>query len=90
MIEEDPVFCCGHFRQLKQEQMWLQGLQGSGGLSGGLRRPPADFVPLHDCTLCFPFKSNPQHRKCRPEMGVVKPQLPKLLKRSLPPSPNSP
>lgn len=90
LIEEDPVFYCGHLRRLKQEQLQLQGLQGSGGLVGGLRRPPADFVPPHDCTLCFSFRSNPQHRKSRPGMGVVKPQLPKPLKRSLPPLPIPP
>ncbi|NIG59214.1 kinesin-like protein KIF1C [Pontoporia blainvillei] len=63
LMEEDPAFRRGHLRWLKQEQLRLQELQGSGGRGGGLRRPPARFVPPHDCTLRFPFKRNPQHRE---------------------------
>nr|XP_023412110.1 kinesin-like protein KIF1C isoform X2 [Loxodonta africana] len=69
LMEEDPAFRRGRLRWLKQEQLRLQGLQGSGGRGGGLRRPPARFVPPHDCKLRFPFKSNPQHRESWP--GVV-------------------
>lgn len=66
LMEEDPAFRRGRLRWLKQEQLRLQGLQGSGGRGGGLRRPPARFVPPHDCKLRFPFKSNPQHRESWP------------------------
>uniref|UniRef100_A0A2K6UYZ3 Kinesin family member 1C n=1 Tax=Saimiri boliviensis boliviensis TaxID=39432 RepID=A0A2K6UYZ3_SAIBB len=69
LMEEDPAFRRGRLRWLKQEQLRLQGLQGSGGRGGGLRRPPARFVPPHDCKLRFPFKSNPQHREFWPGMG---------------------
>uniref|UniRef100_A0A8C2VP63 Kinesin family member 1C n=1 Tax=Chinchilla lanigera TaxID=34839 RepID=A0A8C2VP63_CHILA len=69
LMEEDPAFRRGRLRWLKQEQLRLQGLQGSGGRGGGLRRPPARFVPPHDCKLRFPFKSNPQHRESWPGMG---------------------
>uniref|UniRef100_A0A8C0PCQ0 Kinesin family member 1C n=3 Tax=Canis lupus TaxID=9612 RepID=A0A8C0PCQ0_CANLF len=66
LMEEDPAFRRGRLRWLKQEQLRLQGLQGAGGRGGGLRRPPARFVPPHDCKLRFPFKSNPQHRESWP------------------------
>uniref|UniRef100_G1TN31 Kinesin family member 1C n=1 Tax=Oryctolagus cuniculus TaxID=9986 RepID=G1TN31_RABIT len=66
LMEEDPAFRRGRLRWLKQEQLRLQGLQGSGGRGGGLRRPPARFIPPHDCKLRFPFKSNPQHRESWP------------------------
>lgn len=69
LMEEDPAFRRGRLRWLKQEQQRLQGLQGSGGRGGGLRRPPARFVPPHDCKLRFPFKSNPQHRESWPGVG---------------------
>lgn len=69
LMEEDPAFRRGRLRWLKQEQLRLQGLQGSGVRGGGLRRPPARFVPPHDCKLRFPFKSNPQHRESWPGMG---------------------
>ena len=70
LMEEDPAFRRGRLRWLKQEQLRLQGLQGSGGRGGGLRRPPARFVPPHDCKLRFPFKSNPQHRESWPGAGA--------------------
>ncbi|XP_027712812.1 kinesin-like protein KIF1C isoform X1 [Vombatus ursinus] len=70
LMEEDPAFRRGRLRWLKQEQQRLQGLQGlAGGRGGGLRRPPARFVPPHDCKLRFPFKSNPQHRESWPGVG---------------------
>ena len=79
-MEEDPAFRRGRLRWLKQEQLRLQGLQGAGGRGGGLRRPPARFVPPHDCKLRFPFKSNPQHRESWPGAAVgeapVAPQPP--------------
>ncbi|XP_059991580.1 kinesin-like protein KIF1C isoform X2 [Lagenorhynchus albirostris] len=97
LMEEDPAFRRGRLRWLKQEQLRLQGLQGSGGRGGGLRRPPARFVPPHDCKLRFPFKSNPQHRESWPGAGAgespAPPQPPEELTPSLatparrPPSP---
>uniref|UniRef100_A0ABI7ZPC1 Kinesin motor domain-containing protein n=1 Tax=Felis catus TaxID=9685 RepID=A0ABI7ZPC1_FELCA len=73
LMEEDPAFRRGRLRWLKQEQLRLQGLQGAGGRGGGLRRPPARFVPPHDCKLRFPFKSNPQHRESWPGAGEAPP-----------------
>nr|XP_015106097.2 LOW QUALITY PROTEIN: kinesin-like protein KIF1C [Vicugna pacos] len=68
LMEEDPAFRRGRLRWLKQEQLRLQGLQGSGGRGGGLRRPRPLRAP-HDCKLRFPFKSNPQHRESWPGAG---------------------
>lgn len=97
LMEEDPAFRRGRLRWLKQEQLRLQGLQGSGGRGGGLRRPPARFVPPHDCKLRFPFKSNPQHRESWPGTGPgespVPPQPPRsslLLQPPLPAGPRVP
>lgn len=90
LMEEDPAFRRGRLRWLKQEQLRLQGLQGSGGRGGGLRRPPARFVPPHDCKLRFPFKSNPQHRESWPGMGSGEapgPQPPEEV-TAPPPPPN--
>ncbi|KAL4663001.1 hypothetical protein H8957_014102 [Semnopithecus entellus] len=90
LMEEDPAFRRGRLRWLKQEQLRLQGLQGSGGRGGGLRRPPARFVPPHDCKLRFPFKSNPQHRESWPGMGSGEAPAPPQPPEEAPPPPTTP
>uniref|UniRef100_A0A2K6B9V8 Kinesin family member 1C n=1 Tax=Macaca nemestrina TaxID=9545 RepID=A0A2K6B9V8_MACNE len=90
LMEEDPAFRRGRLRWLKQEQLRLQGLQGSGGRGGGLRRPPARFVPPHDCKLRFPFKSNPQHRESWPGMGSGEAPAPPQPPEEVTPPPATP
>ncbi|XP_069857772.1 kinesin-like protein KIF1C isoform X2 [Dipodomys merriami] len=90
LMEEDPAFRRGRLRWLKQEQLRLQGLQGSGGRGGGLRRPPARFVPPHDCKLRFPFKSNPQHRESWPGMGSGEAPAPPQPPEEVTPPPAAP
>ncbi|NP_001361234.1 kinesin-like protein KIF1C isoform X1 [Pongo abelii] len=90
LMEEDPAFRRGRLRWLKQEQLRLQGLQGSGGRGGGLRRPPARFVPPHDCKLRFPFKSNPQHRESWPGMGSGEAPTPPQPPEEVTPPPATP
>lgn len=90
LMEEDPAFRRGRLRWLKQEQLRLQGLQGSGGRGGGLRRPPARFVPPHDCKLRFPFKSNPQHRESWPGTGPGESPVPPQPPEELTPPPATP
>uniref|UniRef100_A0A2R9C138 Kinesin family member 1C n=1 Tax=Pan paniscus TaxID=9597 RepID=A0A2R9C138_PANPA len=90
LMEEDPAFRRGRLRWLKQEQLRLQGLQGSGGRGGGLRRPPARFVPPHDCKLRFPFKSNPQHRESWPGMGSGEAPTPPQPPEEVTPHPATP
>ncbi|XP_067411147.1 kinesin-like protein KIF1C [Emydura macquarii macquarii] len=67
LMEQDPAFRRGRLRWLRQEQVRLQSLQQQPQQQLGRcprRQPhgPGKFVPPHDCTLRFPFKSNPQHR----------------------------
>ncbi|XP_077021760.1 kinesin-like protein KIF1C isoform X2 [Tamandua tetradactyla] len=90
LMEEDPAFRRGRLRWLKQEQLRLQGLQGSGGRGGGLRRPPARFVPPHDCKLRFPFKSNPQHRESWPGLGAGEASAPPQPPEEVTPPPATP
>nr|XP_055112410.1 kinesin-like protein KIF1C [Symphalangus syndactylus] len=62
LMEEDPAFRRGRLRRLKQEQLRLQGLQGSGGRGGGLRRPPARFVPPTTLPQPYPAQQPPGPR----------------------------
>ncbi|XP_047564735.1 kinesin-like protein KIF1C isoform X2 [Lutra lutra] len=90
LMEEDPAFRRGRLRWLKQEQLRLQGLQGAGGRGGGLRRPPARFVPPHDCKLRFPFKSNPQHRESWPGAAAGEAPAPPQPPEEVVPPPAAP
>uniref|UniRef100_A0A4X1UVK1 Kinesin motor domain-containing protein n=1 Tax=Sus scrofa TaxID=9823 RepID=A0A4X1UVK1_PIG len=75
LMEEDPAFRRGRLRWLKQEQLRLQGLQGSGGRGGGCAGPPP---------------SNPQHRESWPGTGPGESPVPPQPPEELTPPPATP
>nr|XP_055112406.1 kinesin-like protein KIF1C [Symphalangus syndactylus] len=64
-MEEDPAFRRGRLRRLKQEQLRLQGLQGSGPGRGAAQAPSPLCAPHYSTPACRPPSPRRSHHPLR-------------------------